>query len=335
MEIKEGQIVEVQGSAAAPYQIKKIGDVISCSCPAWRNQSLPINKRTCKHIRKVCGDEAESARIGGSLTMRAPKTKENGKVQAVPPALLLANKWTPDIDPTGWLYSEKLDGVRAWWNGKDLISRLGNRFDAPTWFTEKLGDQQLDGELWMGRGMFQKAISVVRSQGLDVEWTKIKYLIFDMPGMKQDFGVRYVAMRSLKLPVHCVIVPQSTCKGIEHLKAELKAVEAEKGEGLMLRKPGSLYEGRRSSTLLKVKTFYDAEAIITGYVAGQGRHKGRLGAYECKMPNGKTFACGSGLLDTDRDNPLKVGTKITYRFVELTDDGNPRFPVYVGEAIDR
>jgi DNA ligase 1 len=100
MKLTNGQVVEVQGSAAQPYQIKCIGDVISCSCPAWRNQSLPINKRTCKHIRKVCGDEAESARIGGSLTMRAPKTKEGGKVQAVPPALLLANKWTAEIDPT-------------------------------------------------------------------------------------------------------------------------------------------------------------------------------------------------------------------------------------------
>jgi DNA ligase-1 len=87
--------------------------------------------------------------------------------------------------------------------------------------------------------------------------------------------------------------------------------------------------------LLKVKTFYDAEAVITGFVAGKGRHEGRLGAYECKMPNGKTFSCGTGLSDKDRNSPLKVGTKITYRYVELTDDGIPRFPVYVGEAIDK
>jgi DNA ligase-1 len=267
--------------------------------------------------------------------MRAPKTKEGGKVQAVPPALLLANKWLPDIDPTGWMMSEKLDGVRAWWNGKDLISRLGNRFDAPKWFTEGLGTQQLDGELWMGRKQFQKAISVVRSQGLDKEWKAVKYLIFDMPEMKQDFGVRYTAMRSLKLPAHCEIVQQLTCKGVEDLKSTLKAYESKGGEGVMLRKPGSLYEGRRSATLLKVKSFYDAEAVIIGTVAGKGRHKGRLGAYECKMPNGKTFSCGSGLLDKDRDRPLKMGTKITYRYVELTDDGIPRFPVYVGETLDK
>ena len=172
--LQEGQIIEVQGSAQLPYKIKRIGDVISCSCPAWANQSFPINKRTCKHIRKVLGDDHESARIGGSLAMKAPKTK--GKVQAVPPALLLANKWTPDINPTNWWMSEKLDGIRAYWDGTNLISRLGNRFDAPKWFTKNLGNIPLDGELWLGRGKFQETMSIVRSLGLNDEWQPIKYL---------------------------------------------------------------------------------------------------------------------------------------------------------------
>ena len=334
MEMKDGEIQSVQGSSGV-YTIKRIGEVYSCSCPAWKNQSLALNARTCKHLRRYLTDEHESARIGGSLTMRAPKTKEGGKVQAVPPALLLANKWTPDIDPTGWWMSEKLDGVRAWWNGKEFISRLGNKFDPPAWFTKSMGTQQLDGELWMGRKMFQKAISVVRSQGLDKEWKAVKYLVFDIPDMKAPFEKRYEAMLTLKLPEHCTIVPQIKCAGVEQLKESLKAYELLGAEGLMLRKPCSMYEGRRSSTLLKVKTFYDAEAVITGFVAGKGRHEGRLGAYECKMANGKTFSCGTGLSDKDRNSPLKVGTKITYRCVELTDDGIPRFPVYVGEAIDK
>ena len=47
------------------------------------------------------------------------------------------------------------------------------------------------------------------------------------------------------------------------------------------------YEGRRSGTLLKIKTFYDAEALVTGYVAGKGRNKGVTGALKCKMASGK------------------------------------------------
>ena len=189
--------------------------------------------------------------------MRAPKTKEGGKVQAVPPALLLANKWTPELDPAGWFMSEKLDGVRAVWDGKDLISRLGNRFDAPAWFTAKLPKERLDGELWLGRKQFQQAISIVRSQGLDKEWAPITYRVFDMPDLKVGFEERIVAMKKLKVPEHCQVVEQVCCKDVEHLKATLKAYEDLGGEGVMLREAGSLYVGNRSSTLLKVKTFFD------------------------------------------------------------------------------
>jgi len=332
-EILEGQVVEVQGSAADPYQIKRVGEVVSCSCPAWRNQSLPINKRTCKHIRKVRGDEAETERIGGSLTMRAPKT--NGKVQAVPPAVLLANKWTPDIDPTGYWMSEKLDGIRAIWTGTEFISRLGNKFYPPEWFTKDLGKQRIDGELWMGRGKFQETMSIVRSQGLNEQWKKITFRFFDMPDVKADFEDRYREMKKLKLPSHCEVVLQTKCTGVEDLKRTLKLYEHQGGEGVMLRQAHSMYDGRRSSTLLKVKSFYDDEATIVGYEAGKGRHLGRLGGYQCKLKNGKTFNCGSGLTDKERNTPLKIGTKITFRFVELTNDGIPRFPVYAGECIDK
>jgi DNA ligase-1 len=50
-DIKDGQSVEVKGSARLPYILKNVGGVYSCSCPAWRNQSLPIEQRSCKHLR--------------------------------------------------------------------------------------------------------------------------------------------------------------------------------------------------------------------------------------------------------------------------------------------
>ena len=55
-DLEDGERRDVQGSAAAPYVVKRGGPVYSCSCPAWRNQSLPINSRTCKHIRGIRGD---------------------------------------------------------------------------------------------------------------------------------------------------------------------------------------------------------------------------------------------------------------------------------------
>ncbi|KAF5345561.1 hypothetical protein D9758_011984 [Tetrapyrgos nigripes] len=101
----------------------------------------------------------------------------------------------------------------------------------------------------------------------------------------------------------------------------------------MLRKPGSLYEGRRSSTFLKIKTVYDAEAVVVDNDPGKGRNTDVTGALKCEM-EGETFNLGIGLSDKQRKNPPKVGSIIVYRFQELTKDG-VRFPSYIGETVDK
>jgi DNA ligase-1 len=120
------------------------------------------------------------------------------------------------------------------------------------------------------------------------------------------------------------------CTGFDHLITELDRVTALGGEGLMLRKPGSHYERTRSMSLLKVKKFLDAEATVTGYEAGAGRHKGRVGALLARLGNGKEFKVGTGLKDRERDHPPPVGSIFTVKYQELTKDGIPRFPVFVG-----
>src|SRR5438552_3249716 len=129
-DIADGESVEMQGSGRLPYVLKNIGGVYSCSCPAWRNQSLAIERRTCKHLRKFRGEEAEQQRIGSAVPLPAPVTTEDAKA----PPLLLAHTWENDIDLAGWWISEKLDGVRAYWDGKNFYSRQGNLFHAPDWF---------------------------------------------------------------------------------------------------------------------------------------------------------------------------------------------------------
>lgn len=78
--------------------------------------------------------------------------------------VLLANKWDDDKDPTGYWMSEKLDGVRGYWTGSNFYSRQGNLFPAPKWFVKDLPKEPLDGELWCGRGLFQKTLSIVKAQ---------------------------------------------------------------------------------------------------------------------------------------------------------------------------
>src|SRR3974390_2380042 len=150
-DIKDGEQVEMQGSGKKPYILKNVSGVYSCNCPSWRNAGGPIDSRSCKHLRKYRGDEAEEARLGRALDV-VPDKKE----KPIAPPLLLANVWTPDIDPTGYYMSEKLDGVRSYWYRKNFISRLGNIYHAPQWFKDVMPDITLDGELGTGHKQFQK-----------------------------------------------------------------------------------------------------------------------------------------------------------------------------------
>ena len=333
-DLRDGETVEMQGSASRPYVLKNVGGVYSCSCPAWRNQSLPIERRTCKHLRRLRGDGAETARIGTELPPSVAKEKSSER----PPALLLAETWHEDIDPTGWWLSEKLDGVRAYWDGQQFISRLGNRYHAPSWFTAGLPDVPLDGELWIGRKQFQRTVSIVRRQDQSDHWKEVSFRIFDAPATSSEFEKRLEIANQLlttRPGQYAQLHEHTRCTGREHLQAELSVVESLGGEGLMLRQPGSVYQSGRSSTLLKVKRFHDSEAVVVGHEPGKGRHKGRLGALLVEMANGTRFAVGTGLSDDEREHPPAIGSTIGFRYQELTDAGVPRFPTYLGLRLDR
>lgn len=266
-------------------------------------------------------------------------------------AVLLAETWDGQQNPYGMLMSEKLDGVRAYWNGTDFISRLGNRFHAPEWFTRNLPRIPLDGELWIKAGWFQETVSIVRRQDEPEDWAQISFMCFDAPDMPGTFKERYYQLQEMRPRINnrwFNIVGHQECASQAHLMAFLRTVEGRGGEGVMLRDPNSRYVRGRSSTLLKVKSFYDAEARVVGHSAGKGRHRGRLGAYECEtlastflfrgrpmsIPAGRKFNAGTGLSDADRNTPLPVGTIITYRFQEFSKDMVPRFPVFVGRRGD-
>src|SRR5687768_11072820 len=109
-DLADGESAEVSGSGAKPYVLKNIGGVYSCTCPAWRNQSTAIERRTCKHLRKYRGEAAEETRLGSALPAR-PAASASTAAAAEPP-LLLAESWDNLLDLSGWWMSEKLDGVR-------------------------------------------------------------------------------------------------------------------------------------------------------------------------------------------------------------------------------
>lgn len=332
-ELLDGQSVEIQGSASRPYVLKNIGGVYSCSCPAWRNQSLPIDRRSCKHLRQWLGEAEEAARLGSPLSA----TPKASVAKAVAPPLLLAESWDGTSDPSGWLVSEKLDGVRAYWDGTRFLSRQGNRFFAPEWFTAGLPSVPLDGELWIGRKQFQRTVSIVRRQEAGDLWQEIRYRVFDAPTVPDRFEQRLEHISDLfaeHRPRYAQLHEHSRCRNAAHVREELARVLSLGGEGLMLRQPGSRYEAGRSSTLLKIKQALETEARVIGHQPGTGKHRGRLGALLAVLPDGTQFAVGTGFTDAQREAPPPIGQCITFRYQELTDGGVPRFPSFVGVRDD-
>ena len=350
-DIDDGETVEIQGSAKDPYILRNVGGVYSCTCPAWRNQSTAIEKRTCKHLRQYCGEDAEKERLGGEIPTNAARPRKATPTSAASsggpsdttsaasgPPILLAHSWTTDVDLTGWWMSEKLDGVRAYWDGTQFISRQGNVYHAPDWFIEDLPkDVHLDGELWLSRKGFQRAVSIVRRQDKSDHWKEITYLVFDAPAVDDVFEARMAYISQLldeAQPKYARPHTHERCKGTDHLREELARVEELGGEGLMMRKPSSKYEVGRSFSLLKVKSMHDAEARVIEHLPGTGRHKGRLGALSVELANGTKFSVGTGFSDSERDNPPPIGSVITFRYQELSDRGVPRFPAFVRVRTD-
>lgn len=247
-------------------------------------------------------------------------------------AVLLAQTWSGS-DPAGWLMSEKLDGVRAVWDCRTLRTRTGNVIHAPQWFLDGLPKAELlDGELWLGRGRFQETVSIVRSRLSDVGWRQIRYAVFDAPLALGGFEQRMAAVADAVRGGVAFALPQRVCLGHDDLRDELAKIEHQGGEGVMLRQPGSVYERKRSGTLLKVKTFADAEAVVVGYERGTGRNASAVGALVACLQDGTEFKVSSGLTDAMRRCPPPLGTVITFRYQELTDAGVPRFPSFLRVA---
>jgi DNA ligase-1 len=245
----------------------------------------------------------------------------------------LALNWLVDRSPQGFLVSEKFDGVRAVWDGQVLRFRSGRPISAPAWFVAALPQQALDGELWLGRGLFDRLSGVVRQTVPDDEaWRAVRYLIFDAPGLAAPFAerVRLVHAMLVKAQVPWLTpVDQRVVNDARALQTMLQETVRQGGEGLMLHRADALWQSGRTDALFKLKPGFDEEGLVVGHQAGQGRLKGQTGALLLQMPSGQRFALGSGLSDALRREPPPVGAWVTYRYRDRTPSGLPRFASFL------
>lgn len=265
----------------------------------------------------------ESALIAGTLCSPPLASAE-------PPPLLLASDYDDAaVDVSRYWVSEKYDGVRAYWDGRQLVTRAGNTIHAPEWFTRGWPAEPLDGELWAGRGQFEQVTATVRDlEPDDSAWRHIRFMVFDLPAHGGPFSSRLETLRSLLAPLQIDWlrdVIQLRVTDDASLHQQLERVTAAGGEGLMLHKDDSLYRAERSEDLLKLKPYQDAEALVVAHLPGQGKYLGMLGALLVRNANGLQFRIGSGFTDEQRRHPPPIGSRISYSYHALTARGIPRF----------
>ena len=249
------------------------------------------------------------------------------------PAPALAGVYRAGVDLTRYWVSEKLDGVRARWDGAALHSRRGNRLHAPPWFVEGFPAEPLDGELWLGRGAFEKLSGTVRRAVPDDDaWRNVRFMVFDLPAHPADFDGRLRRLRALFARIaspHIALIEQFRVADHAELMAALDRVVALGGEGLMLHDGRARYRAGRTNDLLKVKRHEDAEAVVVAHLPGRGKYAGLLGSLLVETPDGRRFRLGSGFSDEQRRRPPPVGATVTYKHYGVTGNGIPRFASFL------
>ncbi|WP_296540867.1 DNA ligase [Rhodoferax sp.] len=252
---------------------------------------------------------------------------------AAQPALMHAKLWPAGLDPKPYLVSEKLDGVRAVWDGHNLRFRSGLPIAAPGWFTAGLPKTPLDGELWLGRGRFDELSGTVRKKvPVEAEWRQLRYMIFDLPGAVGSFAERTARITAILAQARqpwLQAVAQTQVSHADSLQALLNQTVKEGGEGLVLHRANALWSPGRSDALLKLKPMPDEEARVVAHLPGKGKHAGRMGALLLVMPDGQQFALGTGFSDAERADPPPVGATVTYRYRSRTPNGLPRFASFM------
>ena len=196
--------------------------------------------------------------------------------------LQLATTYQPQESIADYWISEKLDGVRGYWDGKNLYTRRGHRINAPSFFTENWPTIRLEGELWIERGKFEQVSGIVRIKyPKDYQWQSMKFMMFDLPKHQGVFSERIEKMKSIVLTCNTPylrMIEQYRINDNTTLLKWLDTVVTDGGEGLMLHKADAYYQQGRTANIMKLKPYFDAEAQVIAHIEGKGKYLNKLGA---------------------------------------------------------
>ncbi len=227
-----------------------------------------------------------------------------------------------------WVMSEKLDGIRGYWDGDAFYTKGGKRLSPPLEFTQGFPPFGLDGELWTKRQDFENIQSQVLAVGS--RWEGISYHIFEVPNAKGGFLQRLKKARAwfkIHSNQNVKIIPQYHCPDKKSLNTYLEQIIAKGGEGVMIKNPNLPYTAGRTSTMLKVKKAQDMEGIVVG-INWHTDNK-HLKSLILKLKNGVEFKLGNGFTKSQRLNPPSVGANVTFKYYGFSKYGKPKFASFI------
>jgi len=266
---------------------------------------------------------------------------------------MLAKDWNDYKDGINYpLYSQpKLDGIRCIVREDGMWTRNGKPIDSAPHIFEALAplfanDPNLifDGELYCDKfaNDFNKICSLVKKtkptkEDLQESADVIEYHIYDLPSHKGTFTKRYAELVSIELSKCCVVVETNLVDYEDDATLLYENYVSAGYEGQILRQDGK-YENKRSKSLLKHKSFMDAEFTIKDVCEGEGNKMGMVGYMMFVNKDGISFKSNvkaNWELSQDmwKNRKSLIGKEATIKFFNYTPDGIPRFPYVV--KIDR
>lgn len=283
-----------------------------------------------------------------------------------PSVAMQAHHYTPgktDLS-RGWFLSRKFNGFRGIRQPDGLYS-LGRysgskQIHAPDWWLAKLPATLLDGEIWHESDDLAYVKSIAgqgREKSLrDPRWKELTFQAFDIrppSGINLFWKTRQMTLNQhadndvFKKVMQFLVYNHAQVEG---LLQEFRDNIGPGLEGVMLADPYGYYEYCRSYSILKHKYTFDAEARVTGYTMGEGKHTGRVGALQValtwdekiKSVKGGTdqmvgrfvaFNIGGGLSDPERSydyyrNNL-AGKLVKFTYLGVSRYGVPQSPNFV------
>lgn len=226
----------------------------------------------------------------------------------------------------------KLDGMRMLYDSRTQKARSRSGKSGKTGAQETIlaelakadwDGYTLDGELYKHGRSFQDVMRAVKSGGLE-------YYVYDLVSVS-PFQQRYELLKKLyeqaPASVRSVVklVPTAWCHSHEEVIGKQQQFVKEGYEGAILRDPHAPYAHARTSYLLKLKSFEDAEFKVVGYKP----HAAGGVVWECETEDGKRFwaAPTAELKKEVGSTPASyVGRWLTVKFFGRSEDGVPRHP---------